>query len=125
MAGVASGIITNGLGGNASSMILGHFHLGFLDVVIEPEPPTGPGGPSGYTGVGPSTHQDVKKLYKITFRIKRKEDVWMKSYIVKERRALILIKISNLINTISTNISVAVTGIKKRIGNIGINIWKK
>jgi hypothetical protein len=125
MAGVASGIITNGLGGNASSMILGHFHLGFFEIIIEPEPPPPPGGPSGATGFGPTTLPADRKLVKITFRIKRNDDMWAKSYIVRERKALILIRISNLINTVTTNISVAVTGIKKRLGNIGINLWKK
>jgi hypothetical protein len=125
MAGVPAGVITNGLGGNASSMILGHFHLGFFEFIVEPEPPpTGPGGPGGITGVGP-TEIDTKKLYKITFRIKRKDDMWAKSYVVHERKAKILIRISNLINTVTTNISIKITGIKKRFGNIGINIWKK
>ena len=122
MAGVASGIITNGLGGNASSMILGHFHLGFFEIIITPEPPPPVGGPSGITGVGPT---EVKKLYKITFRITREDKMWAKSYVVRERKAKILIKISNLINTITTNIQVRVTSIRKRLGNIGINIWKK
>ena len=120
---VAPGILTNGLGGNASNMILGQFNLGFLGITITPEPPVVPvtGGPGGdyrdYT-------QAQEKL-RITFIITREDSKWEKSYIVDKERGLILIKITKIINTISNNIKFGITNIRKRLGNIKVKLWKQ
>lgn len=103
---VAPGIITNGLGGNTSNMILGHFHLGFFEVIIEDIP-----GGRDYVDAKPYPKQKVQ----VTFKIKYKDKKWHKTYLVDEEKTPIIIKITNMINTVTTKISVTVANMRKRL----------
>jgi len=120
---VAPGIITNGLGGNASTMILGQFNLGFLGVVISPVPPSKP--VTGGAGGDYEPYIQPQTKIQIKFIIKRKDSKWEKTYVVDKERGLILIKITKIINTITNKISFGITNIRKRLGNIKVKIWKQ
>jgi len=120
---VANGILTNGLGGDATSMILGQFNLGFISVVIEPEPPITPPTVTGGTG---GDYQDIlPQRHKITFTIRHKRHTWQKEYIVDESKGLILIRITKVINKVMDNVKIVVKGIKKKLGEIEISLWKR
>lgn len=120
---IANGILTGGLGGNASSMILGQFNMGFITITVEPDPdpdtqPTITGSPSGGGGDGLET---VRK-HKITFTIRHKKHSWQKEYIVDESTGNIVITILNVWSKIKNRINITVQGIKKKLGNIRIKI---
>lgn len=129
MVDVATGVLTNGLGGDATAMILGRFHMGYFDVTITPKPPEPPipptGGNNAYGGGDYPQQTLTPDSYVITFNIERKGMKWNKSYVVHRKQGLILIKVTNMLNTISDRINFTVTNIRKKIGNIGIKIWNK
>lgn len=125
---IPSGILTNGLGGGATSMLLGQFNLGFITVTIEPEPPTPPPSapPTLITrGAGGDYEQPLPQNYKISFVIRHKKHTWTKEYLVSRTNGLVLIRITKTINKVRDKIKIVVKGIKKKIGNIGISLWKR
>jgi len=103
---VAPGIITNGLGGNATSMIVGQFNLGFAFIEIEVTPPPTFGG-----GALPTA--DQKQL--VIIRVKYQNKKWEKQYMVSKKRAGIIVKVSKAINRIITNISVKIQNFRQKI----------
>jgi len=103
---IAKGIITQGLGGDATSMILGNFHLGFVSLEIEIVTP-GTGG-----GSGPVSVTD-KKL--VIIRIKYKNKKYEKQYMVDKKKANILIKISKIVNKIVTSIVINIKNFRQKI----------
>jgi len=112
-------IITNGLGSNATNLILGMVQLGFLEIIIEPEPPIVP--PSVTGGAG-GDYPDIQPRHKITFVIRHKDSTWEKSYVVDQSRGLILIRITKTINKVIDRIKISINGIKKKIGSIRIKV---
>ena len=103
MAGVAPGIITNGLGGSAHNMIAGFFHLGPLEVIIpgsppippEPEIPDLPRGPGGTGGAIGRPYEDRTDPWDkdqpraIIIRIKFKDETIERIYHVSAKRRLL------------------------------------
>ena len=117
MADVAPGIITLGLGGDNTSMILGEFHMGSLDVEIIIPPITGGGGGGGTThGVFPDRTQqwddDAKRS--IIIRIKYKNKTTEKIFLVSEKRTKFIIKVMDIINITRSRIKITVTNLKHR-----------
>jgi len=114
-------IITNGLGSNATNLILGMVQLGFLEIIIEPESPIIP--PSVTGGAG-GDYPDIQPRHKITFVIRHKDSTWEKSYVVDQSRGLILIRVTKVATKVINTIMIQIKKITKKIGNIHINIWK-
>lgn len=117
MPNVAKGVITRGLGGNATNMILGRFNLGPLTVVVEvpPEPPAPSAG-------APGVIIPKKKKQKVIITVYYKDKKWRKEYWITMARTRVIILVTKIINTITTNISVSVGKIKRLINNIRIRI---
>lgn len=93
---VAPGIITNGLGGNASNMIVGHFHLGFLSgAIVIPPRPVGAGG-AGWPDQTEKWDKDIPRSIIIT--VKYKEHTIERIYVVSSKKAEFVIAVSNFIN---------------------------
>lgn len=120
---IAKGILTNGLGGNASNMILGQFNLGFFEVTITPEPPITPPPVTPVGGIGGDPEIITKQ--RITFTIRRKGVTWQKSYVIDESKGKILIRITKVINKVIDRINITIKGIKKKLGSIDISLWKR
>ena len=120
----SNGIITGGLGGDASNLILGQFNLGFISVIIEPEPPVITPPPTVTGGAG-GDYTDIPQRYKITFNIRHKKHTWHKEYTVDKSNGLILIRITKTINKVIDNVTIAIKGIKKKLGSIDISLWKR
>jgi len=122
---IANGILTGGLGGNATSMILGQFNLGFITVIIEPEPEPPITPPPTVTGGAGGDYLDIPQRYKVTFTIRHKQHTWQKEYIVDKSKGLILIRVTKVINKVIDNVKIVVKGIKKKLGEIEISLWKR
>lgn len=112
---VAQGIITNGLGGNAANMILGHFHLGFFDIsIIVPEQPTIVGG-------GGSAWPDQTKQWEddaprsIIIRVTYKKKTIERIYLVSSKRAEFIISVSNFISDTRDRFKVKVSNMKRKM----------
>ena len=116
----SNGILTGGLGGDSSTLILGQFNLGFVTVTIEPEPPIIV--PPPVTGGAGGDYADTPQRYKVSFTIRHKKHTWQKEYTVDKSNGLILIRILKTWTNIKNKINITITGIKKKIGNIGIKI---
>lgn len=123
MAGVTPGIITQGLGGNASNLIVGHFHLGFISGVIVIPPPVGGGG----AGPRPipirydlDDRDDYPPEQKISVTVKvRFGQVWYERiYLVLPKNAKIMIKIMNLLNTTRSRIKFVVSGVQNKMKSV-------
>jgi len=113
-------IITNGLGSTPSNLILGTAHLGFLEVIVEPEPPViPPQTPSGGAG---GDYEPIRPRHKITFVIRHKGSTWQKEYIVDQSTGNIVIRILNVWNKVKNRINITVQSIKRKLGNIRIKI---
>ena len=105
-------ILTNGLGSNASNLILGQYQLGFIEVEFEDIPIGG----QDYKQHTTVTQDKVR----ITFKIHHGEKYWTKSYVIDKKRMPIIIRILNYINTVTTNISVRVHKMRKIFKLLGI-----
>lgn len=118
---IAAGILTGGLGGSASSMILGQFNLGFISVTVTPVPPVIPPTqtPSGGTG---GDYHDIRPRHKITFVIRHKGSTWEKEYIVDQSTGNIVIRILKVWTNVKNRINIIVRNIKNKLGNIRIKI---
>lgn len=130
MTDVTKGILTFGLGGNASNMIVGNiFNLGFfeVDVIVTPPPVGGGGG-----GSIPMRPGEIQNFYKpvqnewqvpylypndprvaVTIRVTFMGKIIEKNYKVQPKRGDIIITILNMINTIRSRISVTVKNIRR------------
>ena len=84
---VAPGLVTFGLGGNATNMILGRFHLGYAEfkVIVKPtKPPRGGKGGGGYgAGTAPTKLPSKHDQYDIIFIVSYKQKRWTNAFIVK------------------------------------------
>ena len=112
-------ILTKGLTGPAAGLLIGQYNLGFITVEVEVIPPVTPPKPqAGAPGVYIPTDEDLKQVVRFTVRYKKK--VWKKTYVISRKRTDIIIMIGNIVNTITTNISVVVTKMKKLLTKIRI-----
>lgn len=120
MVDVAAGIITQGLGGDASNMIVGHFHLGFFEIGIIVPPTPGGGGGSVAPGAFPDRTEDWDQdaprtiIIRVTFRKKKTEKI----YIVSSKQLDVIIAVSNFLSKTKDRITVAVTNVKRRVISI-------
>lgn len=115
MPSVTKGILTNGLGGDASSTIIGKFTLGLASITVEilpPEPAPSYGGP------GVIIPRRKYQTVRITVRFNNR--TWKKVYKISILRTRIIITITKVINTISTNITLVVSKMKKLLNNFRI-----
>lgn len=129
MAGVAPGIITNGLGGSAHNMIAGFFHLGPLEVIIpgsppippEPEIPDLPRGPGGTGGAIGRPYEDRTDPWDkdqpraIIIRIKFKDETIERIYHVSAKRAKFIIAVTDFLNKTRQRYQITVSNFKRRI----------
>ena len=138
MANVAPGIITFGLGGDQSNMILGFpFNLGFIEVVVGSPvippvvPPEGPTHRPGGTGGGlrrpyddsddvwpDQTERDEEEFRTVTIRIKLGDKTTEKVYLVRKHRADALVKVMDVTNNTRKRIKVAVGKMKSKASQI-------
>ncbi len=117
MSTVVKGILTRGLGGDATSMILGKFNLGKASITIEIEPPV-----IWDTGGGETPAQEPVRSVIITVRYG--DMTWKKRYVILASRITILVSINRIINTISTNIKMKVNSIRKLLNKIRIKKYE-
>ena len=136
MANVAPGIITMGLGGSATNMIIGFpFNLGFVAIevgspIIPPVvPPTIPnrGRHGAGGGVRPYEDDDVwpdqtereEELFKtVTIRIKLGDKTTEKMYLVKKHRADQIVEVMKMTNNTRKRIKIAVGKMKSKASQI-------
>jgi len=121
MVDVAPGIITQGLGGDASNMIVGHFHLGFFEIgIIVPPKPGGAGGAGVAPGAFPDRTEDWDQdaprtiIIRVTFNKKKTEKI----YIVSSKQLDVIIAVSNFLSKARDRITVTITNVKRRVINI-------
>jgi len=118
MANVAPGIITNGLGGNHSNMIIGVFNLGFISIeIIEEKPTLRPGGAglaTDKTFPDRTEPWDEDAPRAIIIRIKIKDKTTEKIYHVSAKRAKFIITVTNFISKTHDRIKVTINNLKHR-----------
>ena len=131
MADVAPGLITNGLGGNCTNVMLGFFHLGSLQIIIgspgeppvPPQPPNAGGGGSSVRPYWPDRTEewDADVPRTITVKIIYKDKILAdKMYVVSSKRAEFIIKVSNWISKTRELISVTVSNMKSRFASVSV-----
>ncbi len=114
MPSVVKGIITRGLGGDATAMILGKFNLGFLGIeIIIPPRPVGGGGSVSH-GVFPDRTDvwDKDAARTIIIRIKYKKKTTEKIYLVSAVRTEFIIKVLNIVNITRDRIKISIRNLK-------------
>ena len=104
------GILTGGLGGNCTAMIIGPFRLKVLVSVHNPSP---------YI----NTHEEEiehepRKLVTISVVIGKYSVE--REYTVTKNRSGKIVKVTNFINSTLNNISIKITNFKSRIKNITV-----
>ena len=127
MADVLGGILTNGLGGDCTAMILGPFRL---KIFIEVTGDDGGGRPGG-TGGGSipvdtdnsidntiDNYRDEDRQKRVNIMIKMGENTIERDYIVTEKRSEQIVKVANLINKTLEKMRVTVSNFKKKAGSI-------
>ena len=122
MTDVAPGIITNGLGGSHTNMIVGFFHLGFFEgtVVVPPPKRRGGGGSGIRIPIDLRNEDDYPPDRKIEITVKiRFRDGWRERiFWVIPKQADILVKIFDFINTSSSRVSFAVSGVQRKMSSV-------
>ena len=123
MGDVAAVIITQGLGGDASNMIVVHFHLGFFEIgiIVPPSPPWGGGGvggpaPTAFPDRTEDWDQDAPRtiIVRVTFNKKKTEKI----YIVSSKQLDVIIAVSNFLSKTRDRITVTITNVKRRMINV-------
>ena len=113
---VAPGIITFGLGGGPSGMIIG-FPFGLGQIEIEYSPGGGPTGPTPHIGTEP---RFINVRIKVTF----KGTEYTQHYTVRKFMADGMITITKIINTITTNITVKTNWVRRVVRAGVTKIWQ-
>jgi hypothetical protein len=114
---VYSTLITKGLGGDATAIILAKFHLTtILSVIVTP--PVGSGGGGGWSPNGgfyvplPKSMKQQTRMVLITVKI-NEENTWRRSYVIHtEAAAKVVIKMINFADGIKSKILIGVDQIK-------------
>ena len=150
MADVAPGIITFGLGGDQTGLIIGNiFNLGFFRVDVGIGSPIIPDRPRDQGGGGsfPLRPGEIKNFYKVVnnqwqvpyvypknskvpvyIKIKFGKTVVERHYLVNPKRSDMIIQVINLVNRVRDKYQITIKNIKSmknRIGAIVTNIRKK
>ena len=113
-------ILTKGLGGDATALILGAFRL-FIGVEVgppQPPPPAGGAGGLGGTWAPPRPWEREEPQRQVTVTVTLRERTWQKSYTLGESRAQAIVKAVRFINVIKDRLSVGVSNIKKAAGKV-------
>ena len=121
---VAKGIVTFGLGGDASTMLLGRFNLGFgfVDVIVKPKKERGGRGVYGTGTAVPAKdwRKREKELYDVIFVISYKDSHWTNKFTVEKQGlssvtsvVALLKKVYTLADLISFKISLISININK------------
>ena len=112
-----SGLITGGLGLPACcGMITLQFHVFKCTIAVIPGAPIGGSTPvtqGGFYVPFPKKMTQTTKQVLITVKFSR-DHVWRKAYVVDNYKADIIVKIFNIINTITNNFNVGVNTIKHK-----------
>ena len=119
---VAKGIVTFGLGGDAKTMLLGRFHLGFgfVDVIVKPKERGGRGGGGGGTAAAPRKYDRISDTYDVIFVISYKDSHWTKKFTVERQGRSAVIGVVALLKRVYTLADL----ISFKISLISININK-
>ena len=115
---IMGGILTKGLGGDCSAMIIGPFRLK-LEVELVDIPTGGPGGVGLPRPIDTSRPEEIEKL--VRFYAKFGEREFRREFIVSEDRGQKIIKVTRMINNTFNNISIKVDKFKRSVGNL-INV---
>lgn len=132
MADVAPGILTNGLGGDHTAMIIGPFRLGFFKVEVVVPPVVGGGGP--YPGKAWNKFDSAWEIYKpvdpeqylllkepkipITIRLTFQDKIIERNYLIAPRHTKMLVQVLNLVNGAASRIAISVKNIAHRTNRI-------
>lgn len=125
MIGVGS-ILTKGLGGDATALILGGFRL-FIQVDIEPpiEPEVPGSGGTGGSWAGPGQapyhwrrDDETEQRHRVTITVKVRGNTYQQQYLVDAQRAAYIVRVTNFINTARARLSVGVQNVKRVAGKI-------
>lgn len=133
MPDVAPGVITFGLGGSHTNMIVGFFHLGYFDgTIIIPPPVKPPGGGSGPApSPGPAPRRDwqeddypPEQKIEVTIKIRMgKSPLWRERiFYVLPKNASIIVKVFNYINVSGKSISIIVSGVQNKLKSVAIAV---
>lgn len=123
MADVAPGLITNGLGGSCSDVLLGFFHLGRFEVIIGGSPLIPPGPTPGVGGAGVRPFDDRyrdeeeydERKTEVIIRV-RFGQVWHeRRYWVLPKNAGTLVKILNMANTSLSRVRLSISGVRNKM----------
>jgi hypothetical protein len=151
MADVAPGIITFGLGGSHTNMIIGNiFQLGYITVgspIIPPEPPEPEKDGGGGGGGVPLAPGQIGKLYKpvgedpwgtlqdfpdgsrfpVTIKLEFREHKLERNYIVSKKRAGTIVNVIQFSRKIHDTANIIITNFKKKTLKVlgRLNIRKK
>ena len=113
-------ILTKGLGGDATALILGGFRL-FIGIEVgppqPPPPPPGAGGLGG-TWAPPRPWEREEPSRQVVITVKLRERTWQQSYTLGESRAQALVKVVRFINVAKERLAVGVSNIKKAAGKV-------
>lgn len=125
MIGIGS-ILTKGLGGDATALIIGGHRL-YIQVDVEPPiEPTVPGsGGTGGTWSPPAVpyhwnrdRDQEEQRHRVTITVKVRGSMYQQQYLVDSNRAAYIVRAANFINTAKAKLTVGVDNIKKVVGKI-------
>lgn len=123
MIGIGIGtILTKGLGGDCTALIIGGNRLYIqvdVEPPIEPEVP-GSGGTGGSWQPRAPYHWDREEddRRRVTITVKVRGNTYQQQYLVDAQRAAYIVKVANFINSARARLSVGVQNIKKVAGKI-------
>lgn len=131
MVDVAKGIITNGLGGNATNLILGPQHLGyFAEIIIKPPPVEEKkrgGGGAPFEGLIPyrwpwekRPEFDELDYHEVIFVITINKRRWVRAYHWRNKYGEALITVTNVINNIIKDIRFTVRNARSKFDKFRI-----
>ena len=121
MIGIGS-ILTKGLGGDATALIIGGHRLYIqvdVEPPIEPEVP-GTGGAGGSWSPPPVPYhwdrEREEERHRVTITVKVRGNTYQQQYLVDAQRAAYIVKAANFINAARAKLTVGVENIKKVAG---------
>lgn len=100
-------IVSFGLGGDATGMILSRFNLGGFEIIIDIEPTRSGGG-----GVTNRKLRDDRKVYQdVTFRIIYKEKEWSRKYVWTNELVDAFVRVTSVARKVINTIKILVNGV--------------
>lgn len=115
MAYVAPGVLTFGLGGDATTYLISFpFSLG--KIILEYSPGGTPQGVTPALGEPP-------KYIDVRITVTLHNNSYVKNYVVRKHLATMLVRVTNVINTVTTNIKIRTSWIRKVVHAGVKKIW--